>query len=80
MDIANRVQILDEAVCISHSTNTFRKGSNPTILLLTKSKMVGQSGLFNVGMTSGLGERILNSNLARSSGAVEYTDCITAEV
>ena len=26
-----QVQILDSAVCISHSTNTFRKDMNPTI-------------------------------------------------
>ena len=29
---ATRVQILDEAVYISHSTNTRRKGMNPSIL------------------------------------------------
>ena len=34
MDTATRVQILDEAYCISHSTNTFGKGMNPTILPL----------------------------------------------
>ena len=32
MDTVTRVQILDEAVCISHSTNTLEKGMNRTIL------------------------------------------------
>ena len=32
MDTVTRVQILDEAVCISHSTNTIGKGMYPTIL------------------------------------------------
>ena len=32
MDIATRVQILDEANCISHSTNTLGKGMNKIIL------------------------------------------------
>ena len=32
MDMATRVQILDETDCISHSTNTFGKGINPIIL------------------------------------------------
>ena len=32
METAIRVQILDEADCISHSTNTIGKGINPIIL------------------------------------------------
>ena len=32
MDTAMRVQTLDEADCISHSTNTLGKGINPIIL------------------------------------------------
>ena len=32
MDTAKRVQILDEADCISHNTNTLGKGVNPIIL------------------------------------------------
>ena len=32
MDTATRVQILDQANCISHSTNTLGKGMNPIIL------------------------------------------------
>ena len=31
--MANQVQILDEAVCISYSTNLLGKGMHPTILL-----------------------------------------------
>ena len=38
MDTATQVQILDKAVCISHSTNTPRKGMNPPILLPPMSK------------------------------------------
>ena len=32
MDTVILVQILDEIACISHSTNTLRKGMNPIIL------------------------------------------------
>ena len=32
MDMATRVQILDETDCISHSNNTLGKGMNPIIL------------------------------------------------
>ena len=32
MDTATRVQILEEADCISYSTNTLKKGMNPIIL------------------------------------------------
>ena len=32
MDTATRVQILDKANCISHSSNTLGKGMNPIIL------------------------------------------------
>ena len=32
MDMATRVQILDETDCISHSTITLGKGMNPIIL------------------------------------------------
>ena len=32
MDLATRVQFLDETDCISHSTNTLGKGMNPIIL------------------------------------------------
>ena len=42
MDTAIRVQILDEAACFSHSTNTLGKGMNPIILTI-----VGQTVLFS---------------------------------
>ena len=32
VDTAARVQILNEAVCVSHSANTLGKSMNPTIL------------------------------------------------
>ena len=32
MDTATRVQILDDAVCISHRANKLAKDMNPTIL------------------------------------------------
>ena len=32
MKTVTRVQILDEAACISHSTNIFGKDMNPTII------------------------------------------------
>ena len=38
MDTATRVQILDEADCISPSTNTLEKGMNPIILLPAMGK------------------------------------------
>ena len=31
MDSANRVQILNEDICVSYSANSFRRGMNPTI-------------------------------------------------
>ena len=38
MDMATRVQILKEAVCISHSANTLGKGIDQTVLLLAMGK------------------------------------------
>ena len=38
MNMAIRVQILDEAVCISHSANTLGKGMNQTILPPARDK------------------------------------------
>ena len=32
MDTVTRVKILDQAVCISHSTNTLKKGAYPVII------------------------------------------------
>ena len=47
----HRFQILDEADCISHSTNTIRKDMNPIILLPALGK-IGQTGLFRLGVTT----------------------------
>ena len=49
MDSSIRVQFLDEAVGISHSANTLGKGMNPYILPPAMGKIVGQTGLFNLG-------------------------------
>ena len=38
MELATRVQFLDEAVCISLHTNTFGKGMNPSVLLPAMDK------------------------------------------
>ena len=54
MDMATRVQILDEAVCISHSANTLEKVMNPNILLLANSSA---DWALCLGMTTGLVER-----------------------
>ena len=44
MDIASWVQILDEAYCISYSTNTLRKIMNPIILFPAMGKSWGRLG------------------------------------
>ena len=59
MDTASRIQILDESVCISHSTNTLGKGMNPTIFHPAMGKIVGQTVLFSFDMATGLGEEKL---------------------
>ena len=38
MDMVTRIQILDQAVCISHSANILGKGMHPTILPLALGK------------------------------------------
>ena len=43
---------------ISHSTNTLRKGINPTDLLSAMCNIVGQTDLFNLGMESGRDRRL----------------------
>ena len=54
MDPVKQVQILDEAISISLHTNALGKGMNPNILPPAKSKIVMQTGLFNLGMATGL--------------------------
>ena len=49
MDEVTQVQILEKTVCISHDTNTLRKGMNPIILPPVMGKIVGQTGFFSLG-------------------------------
>ena len=56
MNTATRVQILDEADCISHCSNTLGKGMNPIILPPAMGKRVGQTGFFSLGEAINLGE------------------------
>ena len=42
--MVTRVQILDEADCISHTTNNLGKGNNPNILPPARSKLLGRLG------------------------------------
>ena len=51
MDTVTQVQILDEAVWISHCANTFGKGMHTHILPHAMGK---QTGLFNLGMETNL--------------------------
>ena len=44
------------AVIISHSINTLGKDMNLTILSLAMGKIIGQTGLFDLSMTTDLGE------------------------
>ena len=53
MDTATRVQILDEADCISHTRG---KGMNPIILPPAMGKIVGQTRVFSLGEATSLGE------------------------
>ena len=49
MDSSARVQILGKAVCLSHRANTPGKGMDLTIPPPAIGKIVGQTGLFNLG-------------------------------
>ena len=51
-----RVQVLAEAVYISHSTNTPGKGMSPTILSPAMDKIVQQTKFFSLGYATSLGE------------------------
>ena len=63
MDTMTQVQILEETVCISHSTNTLGKSMNQTILPPAMDKIVDHTGFFSLGMAPSLEEGKLNSNL-----------------
>ena len=56
MDTVTRVQILDEAVCISHNANILGKSMSPTTPPSATGKIVGQFGLFNLDMANSLKE------------------------
>ena len=67
MNLATLLQILDEAVSISHNVNTFGKDINPSIC----HWIIRQTSLF--GTSTGLGDGKLNSNQLYS--AYELTLC-----
>ena len=55
--MATWVQIMGEAVRISHSANnTLWKGMNPTILPLAMDKVEEQTEHFSLGLATSLGE------------------------
>ena len=54
VDMAIRVQIIGETVCVSHRANTLEKGMNPIILPPAMGKIVGHSGLFSLCMATDL--------------------------
>ncbi len=56
MDTVTQVQILDEAVCISHSANILGKTMYPTIPSPAMGKIVRQAGVFSLSMVTSLGE------------------------
>ena len=56
MDIAIRVQILGDVVCILNHANTLEKGMNPTNLPPAMGKIVEQTRLFSLSIATGLGE------------------------
>ena len=51
-----RIQTLDETLCISHKFDTLAKGMYTTIFSPSNSFVVKLTGLFEFGMTAGLGE------------------------
>ena len=56
MHMAAQVQILEKAACISNRTNSHGKGMNPNILPPAMGKIVEQTGFFNLGLATNLGE------------------------
>ena len=53
------VQLLNKAICISHSSKTFEKGMNPIILRAAMGKIVEKTRQFSPSMATSLGERKL---------------------
>ena len=60
--MATQVQTLDEAVCITDSTNIHGKGMNSTILLA-----MGRLGFLFMVQQTNIREEKLNSNLLNST-------------
>ena len=56
MNKVTQVQILDEAVYISHKGNSLGKDMNSTIPSPAMGKIVGRTGLFNFGIVTDLSE------------------------
>ena len=54
--MTTQVQILYEAVCISHRTTTSRKPKTPTIIPSVMGKITGQIGNFSLVRATSLGE------------------------
>ena len=50
MDTVTRVQIRDEADCISHNIDAVGKSINPITFPPAVDKIVGQTELFNLGV------------------------------
>ena len=79
MDMATWVQNLDEAVCILHSTNILVKKVWIQLFSLQMKVNIGQTVFFNIGMATSPGEGKLWIQIAQLVGAVEYTNCFSAE-
>ena len=54
MDTVTRVQVLDQAVCISHSTKILGKSIHPSILLPAIGKQWDRMGFSNHGIATSL--------------------------
>ena len=52
MDKVTRVQIPDEVDCILHSSHKLGKGMNPIILPSAMGEIVGETGLFCLGLAA----------------------------
>ena len=62
MDMTIWVQILNEAIHISHTVNTLFEYNNSKYSPSSYGLIVGQIRLFNLGMKTGLREEKVNSN------------------
>ena len=74
MDMATRIQILKEAVCIPHSASTFGEKYESNYSSSSYEQIVGLTWLVNPGMTTDLGEGKINLNLLNSAEKLHSTD------